>query len=77
MLVYVLMMFVDAILTLVSIILGMMLRLEILYSGYSLFGYFLKEIWPFIIFCVFLRPVVFYFTGIYKHIWRYATWRDF
>jgi perosamine synthetase len=77
MLVYLLMMFVDAILTLVSIVLGMMLRLEILYSGYSLFGYFLKEIWPFIIFCVFLRPVVFYLTGIYKHLWRYATWRDF
>jgi dTDP-4-amino-4,6-dideoxygalactose transaminase len=72
-----LMMFVDAIFTLVSIILGMMLRLEILYSGYSLFGYFLKEIWPFILFCVLLRPAVFYFTGMYKQLWRYATWRDF
>ena len=67
----------DAVLTLVSIVLGMMLRLEILYSGYSLFGYFLKEIWPFIIFAVVLRPTVFYFIGIYKHLWRYATWRDF
>jgi len=67
----------DAVLTIVSIALGMMLRLEIIYSGYSLFGYFLKEIWPFIIFAVILRPTVFYFTGIYKHLWRYATWRDF
>ena len=67
----------DAVLTLVSIALGMMLRLEIIYSGYSLFGYFLREIWPFIIFAVVLRPTVFYFMGIYKHLWRYATWRDF
>ncbi len=74
---YVLMMIVDAILTLVSILFGMLLRLEIIYSGYSLFGYFLKEIWPFIIFGVLLRPAVFYFTGIYKQLWRYATRRDF
>jgi dTDP-4-amino-4,6-dideoxygalactose transaminase len=67
----------DAILTLVSIILGMLLRLDILYSGYSLFGYFLKQIGPFIIFAVFLRPTIFYFTGIYRHLWRYASWRDF
>ena len=67
----------DALLTLVSIILGMLLRLDILYSGYSLFGYFLKQIGPFIIFAVFLRPTVLYITGIYKHLWRYATWRDF
>jgi perosamine synthetase len=67
----------DAILTFVSIILGMMLRLEIIYSGYSLFGYFLKEIWPFILFAVVIRPVIFSFMGIYKHLWRYATWRDF
>ncbi len=77
MLSYVLMMIVDAILTLVSILFGMLLRLEIIYSGYSLFGYFLKEIWPFIIFGVLLRPAVFYFTGIYKQLWRYATRRDF
>ncbi len=70
------MILVDAILTLVSIILGMLLRLEILYSGYSLFGYFLRQIWPFIIFAVFLRPTVFYFTGIYKQLWRYASGRD-
>ena len=67
----------DAVLTLVSIVFGMMLRLEILGSGYSLFGYFLRQIWPFIIFSVLLRPTVFYFTGIYKHLWRYASWRDF
>ena len=77
MLSYGLMMAVDAILTLVSIMFGMLLRLEIIYSGYSLFGYFLNEIWPFIIFCVLLRPAVFYFTGIYKQLWRYATRRDF
>ncbi len=67
----------DAILTLVSIFFSMILRLEILHSGYSLFGYFLWQIGPFILFSVILRPVVFYFTGIYKHLWRYATWRDY
>jgi perosamine synthetase len=67
----------DVILTLVSIVFGMMLRLEILDSGYSLFGYFLRQIWPFIILSVILRPTVFYFTGIYKRLWRYATWPDF
>jgi perosamine synthetase len=67
----------DAILTLLSILLGMLLRLEILASGYSLFGYFINEIWPFIILAVFIRPIVFYFLGVYRHLWRYATWRDF
>jgi perosamine synthetase len=67
----------DALLTFVAIVLGMLLRLEILSSGYSLFGYFLKEIWPFIIFAVFIRPIVLYFFGIYRHLWRYATWQDF
>ena len=67
----------DAVLTLVSIVMGMMLRIEIIYSEYSLFGYFLREIWPFIIFAVILRPTVFYFTDIYKRLWRYATMRDF
>jgi dTDP-4-amino-4,6-dideoxygalactose transaminase len=70
------MILVDAILTLVSIFLAMMLRLEILYSGYSLFVYFLRQIWPFIIFTVILRPTVFYFSGIYRQLWRYATGRD-
>jgi perosamine synthetase len=78
MLSYGFMILVDALLTLVSIVLGMLLRLEIIYTGeYALFGYFLNEIWPFIVFAVALRPIVFYFTGIYKHLWRYATWRDF
>jgi perosamine synthetase len=67
----------DAILTLISIALSMLLRLEIIYSEYSLFGFFLREIWPFIIFTIFLRPIVFHFTGIYKRLWRYATWHDF
>lgn len=77
MLSYGLMILADAILTLVSIIFGMMLRFTILDSGYSLFGDFLPQLWPFIIFSVFLRPTVFHFTGIYKHLWRYATWHDY
>jgi dTDP-4-amino-4,6-dideoxygalactose transaminase len=77
MLAYVFMIIADALLTLISIALGMMLRLEIIYSGYSLFGYFLTQIWPFIVFAVVLRPAVFYFTGIYKLLWRHAAWRDF
>jgi perosamine synthetase len=77
MLVYGFMILTDAVLTFVSIVFGMMLRLEILNSGYSLFGYFLRQIWPFIVFCVFLRPTVFYFKGVYSHLWRYATWHDY
>ena len=67
----------DAILTFASIIFGVMFRLSLANSGYSSFGDFIPQIWPFIIFSVFLRPTVFYFTGIYNHLWRYATWRDY
>lgn len=74
---YLYMIIADVLLTLASIVFGMMLRLEIIYSEYSLFGYFLREIWPFIIFAIFIRPVVFYFTGIYRRIWRYADWHDY
>ena len=67
----------DVILTLVSIVFGMIFRFAIGYTGFRLFGSYLQQIWPFIIFAVFLRPTVFYFTGIYKQLWRYATRRDF
>lgn len=62
----------DALLTLLSITVGLMLRLEIVYVGY-----FLEEIWPYILFAVLLRPIVFYLTGVYKRIWRYATTKDY
>ncbi len=62
----------DALLTLLSITVGLMLRLEIIYVGY-----FFAAIWPYILFVVPLRPVIFYFTGVYKRIWRYATIKDY
>ena len=62
----------DALLTLFSVIFGLMLRLEIIYVGY-----FLQAIWPFILIAVLIRPAVFYTFGIYRRVWRYATSRDF
>jgi perosamine synthetase len=62
----------DVLLTLLSVIFGLMLRLEIIYVGY-----FLRAIWPFILIAILLRPLVFYAFGIYRRIWRYATARDF
>ena len=63
---------IDALLTLLSVVFGLMLRLEIIYVGY-----FVRAIWPFIAIAMFLRPFVFYFTGVYRRIWRYATLRDY
>ncbi len=62
----------DMVLTLVSIIFGLMLRLEIIYVGY-----FLNAIWPFILITVLIRPLFFYIFGIYRRVWRYATARDY
>jgi dTDP-4-amino-4,6-dideoxygalactose transaminase len=62
---------IDALLILLSIVLGLMLRLEIIYVGF-----FLRAIWPFILFALLVRPLVFYAFGIYRRIWRYATTRD-
>jgi perosamine synthetase len=67
----------DALLTLAAVVFGLMLRLEVFYIGVPLFGYFLRQIWPFILFAVLLRPLVFYAFGIYRRIWRYAAPRDF
>ena len=63
---------VDAALTFLAVIVALMLRLEIIYVGY-----FIGAIWPFILLDILLRPFIFYLTGIYKHIWRYAKTRDF
>ena len=63
---------VDMFLTLLAIIIGLMLRLEIIYVQY-----FIQAIWPFIFAAVVIRPAVFSAFGIYKHIWRYAKTRDF
>jgi len=63
---------IDALLTLISIVFGLMLRLEIIYVGF-----FVAAIWPFILMAVLLRPALFYAFGIYNRIWRYAPTRDF
>lgn len=62
---------IDIFLTLLSVIFGLILRLEIIYVGY-----FISAIWPFIIIALLLRPFIFWLTGIYRRIWRYATVRD-
>ena len=67
----------DALLTLASAVFGLMLRLELVYPGSLLFSQWLGRIWPFIIFAMLTRPAVFYFAGIYKRIWRYASTQDF
>lgn len=67
----------DALLTSVAIIFAMMLRLEVVYPDKLLFSYYLRIIWPFIVFAMILRPTVFYFSGIYRRIWRYAYTKDF
>jgi perosamine synthetase len=64
--------FIDVVLTLLSIVFGLMLRLEIIYVGY-----FVKAIWPFILLAVILRPALFYGFGIYNRIWRYAHTPDY
>ena len=61
----------DTLLILLSIIFGLILRLEIIYVGF-----FIRAIWPFIILAILVRPLVFYTFGIYRRIWRYATTKD-
>ncbi|MBS1238655.1 MAG: hypothetical protein H6R39_315, partial [Deltaproteobacteria bacterium] len=67
----------DVLLTLVSIIFGLMLRLEIFNPGNSLFNYYFRSIWPFTVLAIIVRPTLLYYAGIYRRIWRYATTRDF
>jgi perosamine synthetase len=67
----------DILLTLVSIIFGLMLRLEIFNPGNSLFNYYFRSLWPFTVLAIIVRPVFLYYAGIYRRIWRYATTRDF
>ena len=67
----------DILLTLVSIIFGLMLRLEIFNPGNSLFNYYFRSLWPFTVLAIIIRPAFLYYAGIYRRIWRYATTRDF
>jgi perosamine synthetase len=67
----------DVLLTLVSIIFGLMLRLEIFNPGNSLFNYYFRSLWPFTVLAIIIRPAFLYYTGIYRRIWRYSTTRDF
>ncbi len=67
----------DMLLTILAVIIGLMMRLEVFYIGQPLFGYFLRIIWPYILLTAIIHPLVFYFTGIYSLIWRYATTNDF
>lgn len=67
----------DALLTFMAIIFSMMIRLEIVYPNRLLLSYYLRIIWPFILFAVVARPLIFLVAGIYNRIWRYAYTRDF
>jgi perosamine synthetase len=71
------MIIVDILLTLVSIILGLMLRLEIFNPGNSLFNFYFRSIWPFTVLAIVIRPAFLYYSGMYRRIWRYSTTRDF
>jgi len=62
----------DFLLTFVSIIIGLILRLEIIYVGY-----FVRSILPFIILAMLVRPSFFYIFGIYNRIWEHASTREF
>lgn len=62
----------DAALTFIAVVIGLILRLEILYVGY-----FFHTIWPFTLSAVILRPLILHFLGIYKYIWRYAKTREY
>jgi FlaA1/EpsC-like NDP-sugar epimerase len=66
----------DMLLTVLAIIFGLMLRLRFFISG-SIIWLFFKIIWPYILLTAIVHPLVFYFTGIYSLIWRYATTNDF
>lgn len=67
----------DSLLTAAAIFFAMMIRLEIFYPEYFLFSIHLRTIWPFIVLAMVVRPMVFYFSGIYQRMWRYATTHDF
>ncbi len=67
----------DILLTLVSIIFGLMLRLEIFNPGNSMFNHYFRSLWPFTVLAIIIRPAFLYYAGIYRRIWRYATTRDF
>ena len=67
----------DSLLTAAAIVFAMMIRLEIFYPNYFLFSRHIRTVWPFIILAMVLRPAVFYLSGIYQRMWRYATTRDF
>ena len=64
--------FLDALLTFLAVILGLMLRLEIIYVGY-----FIQEIWPFIALAVVIRPFLLNAFGVYQRLWRYASPADY
>ena len=63
---------IDMILTFLSVVIGLILRLEIIYVDN-----FVRAIWPFIILAILVRPLVFYIFGIYDRIWRHASTREF
>jgi dTDP-4-amino-4,6-dideoxygalactose transaminase len=63
---------VDIVLVVLATVIGLMLRLEIIYVGY-----FIQAIWPFIVLAAIIRPVILYVFGIYQRIWRYASMRDY
>ena len=63
---------IDALLTAAAFLVSLMLRFE-----FNFIEYFLRGIWPLIAVGVLVRPLVLYFSGIYKQVWRYATMRDF
>jgi len=62
----------DALLTIVTFLLSLVLRFEFIDIGY-----FLRAIWLVILIGVFVRPLIFSGLGVYNRVWRYATTGDF
>jgi len=62
----------DVVLTFLSIIIGLIQRLEIIYVVY-----FIRAVWHFIIVALFVRPAFLYIFGTYNRLWRQASTRAY
>ena len=62
----------DVLLTFVSVVIGLILRLDSLIAITRLI-----DIAPFVILAMFVRPAILYFARSYWRIWRYASIREF
>jgi FlaA1/EpsC-like NDP-sugar epimerase len=62
----------DIFLTLVSVLLSYMVRLELI----AIFPTYQSSLLWMLGAAVLIKPLVYFFFGIYSHIWRYASTRE-